>query len=64
MRKYTVITHEYLGFGSAYFIGMKRIRTKDLRAWIKKNPDTHLVFVGWPKELLSSGVMRENKVAA
>ena len=48
--KYTIIYYKAVGYRAGqYLVYMKRVRTKDLRAYIRKHDmDPAYIFIGWP----------------
>lgn len=49
MRKFTLICHKYIGYGS-YVINLRRIQCvpKNLGRYLKKDQTIHFVIKGWP----------------
>lgn len=48
--KYTIIYQAYVGMGH-YLVQAKRIKTDNLKAWLKEHDDidAQFIFDGWPK---------------
>lgn len=54
MRRYTLVFHDYIGFGS-YVVHFKRVYCKPQRLKYYHKHNLHFVITGWPKVVHPDG---------